>query len=73
MSNLLDGLAPWPAEDFSVYGEVEVKKLSRIQKLVGSFLGRNWVAIPHVTHTTKPTSPISRSAGGTTTPAPAPS
>ena len=50
MSNLLDGLAPWPAEDFSVYGEVEVKKLSRIQKLVGSFLGRNWVAIPHVTH-----------------------
>jgi pyruvate dehydrogenase E2 component (dihydrolipoamide acetyltransferase) len=50
MSNLLDGLAPWPAEDFSVHGAVEVKKLSRIQKLVGSFLGRNWVTIPHVTH-----------------------
>lgn len=50
MSNLLDGLAPWPVEDFTAYGEVEVKKLSRIQKLVGTFLGRNWVAIPHVTH-----------------------
>jgi pyruvate dehydrogenase E2 component (dihydrolipoamide acetyltransferase) len=50
MSNLLDGLAPWPSGNFSEFGEVEVKKLSRIQKLVGSFLGRNWVAIPHVTH-----------------------
>ena len=50
MSNLLDGLAPWPVNDFAVYGEVEVRKLNRIQKLVGSFLGRNWVAIPHVTH-----------------------
>lgn len=50
MSGLLDNLAPWPAADFSEFGEVEVKKLSRIQKLVGAFLGRNWVAIPHVTH-----------------------
>jgi pyruvate dehydrogenase E2 component (dihydrolipoamide acetyltransferase) len=50
MSNLLDDLAPWPVNDFAIYGEVEVKKLNRIQKLVGSFLGRNWVAIPHVTH-----------------------
>jgi pyruvate dehydrogenase E2 component (dihydrolipoamide acetyltransferase) len=50
MSNLLEGLAPWPQIDFSEFGKVEVKRLSRIQKLVGSFLGRNWVAVPHVTH-----------------------
>lgn len=50
MSDLLSGLAPWPSADFSEFGEVEVKKLGRIQTLVGSFLGRNWVAIPHVTH-----------------------
>jgi pyruvate dehydrogenase E2 component (dihydrolipoamide acetyltransferase) len=50
MSNLLEGLAPWPQVDFAEFGEVEVRKLSRIQKLVGAFLGRNWVAVPHVTH-----------------------
>ncbi|GLS99402.1 hypothetical protein GCM10007897_07810 [Sphingobium jiangsuense] len=50
MSDLLKHLAPWPAADFSEYGEVERKPLSRIQKFVASFLGRNWVAIPHVTH-----------------------
>lgn len=50
MSRLLEGLAPWPQVDFSEFGEVEVRKLSRIQKLVGAFLGRNWVAVPHVTH-----------------------
>lgn len=50
MSDLLDGLAPWPQADFSAFGDVEVRKLGKIQKLVGSFLGRNWVAIPHVTH-----------------------
>lgn len=50
MSDLLSGLAPWPAVDFAEHGEVEIRKLSRIQTLVGSFLGRNWVAIPHVTH-----------------------
>ncbi len=43
-------LAPWPDDDFSAYGEVEVQELSRIQQLVGSFLHRNWVRIPHVTH-----------------------
>lgn len=50
MSDLLSGLAPWPVNDFSAFGEIEQRPLSRIQKLVGSFLGRNWVAIPHVTH-----------------------
>jgi len=50
MSDLLEGLAPWPQGDFSAFGEVEVRKVGKIQRLVGSFLGRNWVAIPHVTH-----------------------
>lgn len=50
MSDLLNNLAPWPAVDFAEFGEVEKKPLSRIQKFVASFLGRNWVAIPHVTH-----------------------
>lgn len=43
-------LPPWPAIDFSAFGEVEVQPLSRIQSLVASFLSRNWVSIPHVTH-----------------------
>ena len=43
-------LAPWPRDDFSTYGEVEIKPVPRIQQLVGSFLGRNWVRIPHVFH-----------------------
>jgi pyruvate dehydrogenase E2 component (dihydrolipoamide acetyltransferase) len=43
-------LPPWPQIDFSEFGETEVKPLSRVQKLVGSFLSRNWVSIPHVTH-----------------------
>ncbi|WP_052757398.1 2-oxo acid dehydrogenase subunit E2 [Sphingobium chungbukense] len=50
MSDLLAGLAPWPTGDFSAFGEVEQRPLSKIQKYVAAFLGRNWVAIPHVTH-----------------------
>jgi len=50
MSDLVTGLAPWPTIDFSAFGEVEQRPLSKIQKFVASFLGRNWVAIPHVTH-----------------------
>lgn len=50
MSDLLAGLAPWPTGDFSAFGEVEQRPLSKIQKFVAAFLGRNWVAIPHVTH-----------------------
>ena len=48
-ANDLD-LAPWPKDDFSAYGEVEIQPIPRIQQLVGSFLGRNWVRIPHVFH-----------------------
>ena len=35
--------------DFSKFGEVETKPLTRIQKISGPFLHRNWVTIPHVT------------------------
>ena len=50
MSDLLKSLPPWPEADFTEFGEVEARPLSRIQRLVATFLGRNWVAIPHVTH-----------------------
>lgn len=50
MSGLLDNLAPWPAGDFSVFGEVEKQPLSKTQRYIAAHLGRNWVAIPHVTH-----------------------
>jgi pyruvate dehydrogenase E2 component (dihydrolipoamide acetyltransferase) len=39
-----------PLEDFSKYGEIEVKALGRIQKISGPHLHRSWVTIPHVTH-----------------------
>jgi pyruvate dehydrogenase E2 component (dihydrolipoamide acetyltransferase) len=42
-------LIPWPKVDFAKFGEVEAKPLSRIQKLSGANLHRNWVRIPHVT------------------------
>ncbi|MCW8924863.1 MAG: dihydrolipoyllysine-residue acetyltransferase [Xanthomonadales bacterium] len=42
-------LPPPPKVNFSRYGEVEVKPLSKIQKVSGSYLHRNWVSIPHVT------------------------
>ena len=44
------GLPPWPQVDFAEFGEIEVKPVSRIQKLTGAFLSRNWLSIPHVTH-----------------------
>lgn len=44
------GLAPWPKVDFEQFGEVERVELSRIRKLAGANLARNWVRIPHVTH-----------------------
>jgi len=50
LSNLLENLAPWPQVDFAEFGPVTRKPLSRIQKFVASFMGRNWVAVPHVTH-----------------------
>jgi len=42
-------IAEWPKVDFSKFGEIEEKKLSRIQKISGPNLLRNWVSIPHVT------------------------
>jgi pyruvate dehydrogenase E2 component (dihydrolipoamide acetyltransferase) len=42
-------LLPWPQVDFTKYGSVESKPLSRIQKISGANLARNWVMIPHVT------------------------
>ena len=42
-------LIPWPKVDFARFGEVERKPLSRIQKLSGANLARNWAMIPHVT------------------------
>jgi len=43
------GVEPMPDIDFSQFGEVEVQALSKINKLTGKFLHRNWVSIPHVT------------------------
>ena len=42
-------LLPWPKVDFAKFGEIEVKELSRIKKISGQNLSRNWVVIPHVT------------------------
>ncbi|EKO3517806.1 pyruvate dehydrogenase complex dihydrolipoyllysine-residue acetyltransferase [Vibrio fluvialis] len=43
------GLLPWPKVDFSKFGETEIQPLSRIKKISGANLHRNWVMIPHVT------------------------
>jgi pyruvate dehydrogenase E2 component (dihydrolipoamide acetyltransferase) len=42
-------LLPWPAVDFTKFGPIEAKPLSRIKKISGANLARNWVMIPHVT------------------------
>ena len=44
------GLLAWPNVDFTKFGEVERKDLSRIKKISGANLHRNWVIIPHVTN-----------------------
>jgi len=44
------GLLPWPQVDFAKFGPVERKDLSRIKKISGANLHRNWVVIPHVTN-----------------------
>ncbi len=44
------GLLPWPKVDFTKFGAVERKDLSRIKKISGANLHRNWVMIPHVTN-----------------------
>jgi len=43
-------LLPWPKIDFAKFGEIEVKPLSRIKKISGQNLARNWVMIPAVTY-----------------------
>ncbi len=42
-------LLPWPKVDFAKFGEVERKEMSRIKKISGGNMARNWVMIPHVT------------------------
>jgi pyruvate dehydrogenase E2 component (dihydrolipoamide acetyltransferase) len=44
------GLLPWPQVDFAKFGTIERKPLSRIKKISGANLHRNWVVIPHVTN-----------------------
>ena len=46
----IPGLLPWPVVDFAKFGPVERKDLSRIKKISGANLHRNWVMIPHVTN-----------------------
>jgi len=43
-------LLPWPKVDFAKFGEIEVKPLSRIKKISGQNLSRNWVMVPAVTY-----------------------
>ncbi len=42
-------LLPWPQVNFAKFGPVDIKPLSRIKKISGAHLARNWVMIPHVT------------------------
>ncbi|HWK84256.1 MAG TPA: dihydrolipoyllysine-residue acetyltransferase [Caldimonas sp.] len=44
------GLPAWPQVDFAKFGPIETKELSRIKKISGPVLHRNWVLIPHVTN-----------------------
>ncbi|MDR2156102.1 MAG: dihydrolipoyllysine-residue acetyltransferase [Burkholderiaceae bacterium] len=44
------GLLPWPQVDFAKFGPIEPRPLSRIKKISGANLHRNWVMIPHVTN-----------------------
>jgi pyruvate dehydrogenase E2 component (dihydrolipoamide acetyltransferase) len=43
------GVAPMPDIDFRAFGDIETQPLTRINKLTGQFLHRNWVTVPHVT------------------------
>ena len=44
------GLLPWPQVDYAKFGPVERRDLSRIKRISGANLHRNWVLIPHVTN-----------------------
>jgi pyruvate dehydrogenase E2 component (dihydrolipoamide acetyltransferase) len=46
----MPGLLPWPQVDFAKFGAIERRDLTRIQKISGANLHRNWVVIPHVTN-----------------------
>jgi pyruvate dehydrogenase E2 component (dihydrolipoamide acetyltransferase) len=49
-SGSLAGVLAWPQVDFAKFGPIEKKELSRIKKISGPALHRNWVTIPHVTN-----------------------
>ena len=49
-ASAMPGILPWPQVDFSKFGPIERKDLSRIKKITGANLHRNWVLIPHVTN-----------------------
>jgi pyruvate dehydrogenase E2 component (dihydrolipoamide acetyltransferase) len=44
------GIPEVPAQDFSKFGPIETKPLTRIKKVSGPFLHRSWLNVPHVTH-----------------------
>ena len=46
----IPGLLPWPKVDFAKFGDIETKPLSRIKKISGQNLSRNWAMIPAVTY-----------------------
>ena len=43
-------LPAWPQVDFSEFGEIETRPVTRVQKLTAQYMARNWMMIPHVTH-----------------------
>ena len=49
-SGAMPGLLPWPQVEFAKFGPIERRDLTRIQKISGANLHRNWVVIPHVTN-----------------------
>jgi pyruvate dehydrogenase E2 component (dihydrolipoamide acetyltransferase) len=49
-SGAMPGILPWPQVDFAKFGPIEKKDLSRIKRISGPALHRNWVMIPHVTN-----------------------
>ena len=49
-SGAFPGLLPWPQVDYAKFGPIERRDLSRIKKISGANLHRNWVVIPHVTN-----------------------
>jgi pyruvate dehydrogenase E2 component (dihydrolipoamide acetyltransferase) len=43
-------LPPWPEPDYTKFGRIETTELTRLQRISGANLARNWVTIPHVTN-----------------------